>query len=84
MHGSSCVLTDKEQFYVRVCGCGVVHLGFGASSVNVSPDLIPFIAETLAIVARDLEMRRRTGGIRKEEASIDDAGNIVFGNFQKN
>ena len=60
-HSVPCVMTSSDQFYVRLCTCGVVHLSFGCTVINVSPDAAVAISETLREVTENLriELRKR-------------------------
>lgn len=57
MHSSHspCVMTDTEQFYVRFCPCGVVHLAFGPSVVNLSRDAFLMVSESLQALSAEMK-----------------------------
>ena len=84
-HLSPCVMSNTDQFFVRVCGCGVVHLSFGCATINVSSKTAIAITETLKEVT--LELRRKLDSmeqLNEDTAAIDSNGNVVYGNFQLN
>lgn len=60
-HSVPNVMTNSDQFFVRLCGCGVVHMSFGCTVVNLSPEAAVAISETLREVTDSLkiEMRKR-------------------------
>lgn len=49
-----CVMTDTDSFYVRICGCGVVHLCFGPTTLNLSPESVVAVTETLKEISAAL------------------------------
>lgn len=77
-------MTDTEQFFVRVCDCGVVHLSFGPAIVNATPETVIAITETLKGISAELR-----NSLRQAEDSIDGdqavrsphGGNVVRGRF---
>jgi hypothetical protein len=56
-HGRDHVIDKPENFSVRLCGCGVAHLNFGPTTVNVTPEVALAITETLNNVAIELKSR---------------------------
>ena len=49
-----CVMTDTNSFYVRICGCGIVHLCFGPTTLNLSPESVVAVTETLKEISAEL------------------------------
>ncbi|MGE0616647.1 MAG: hypothetical protein AB7P04_13515 [Bacteriovoracia bacterium] len=78
-HGGPCVMTNTDQFYVRACGCGVVHLSFGPSVINVSQEAFVAVAETMAELSQEIRKRIQA----PEQATVDSAGNVIYGRFPK-
>lgn len=82
VHHSSRVMKNAEDFSMRICGCGVVHLNFGATSVTATPEAVIGMAETLKEVAHTLKgSLRNHDPVNADPATIDPAGNIVAGRF---
>jgi hypothetical protein len=79
MHGMGQVITDKRHVGARLCGCGVAHLHFGATVLNVSADLLPYLAETFAAAARE-HRRSENAALGLEEAPAR-GGELVLGKF---
>ena len=50
-----CIMTNTDQFFVRICGCGVVHMNFGCAIINVSYETAIAITETLKDVSTELK-----------------------------
>lgn len=71
MHNSHspCVMTDTEQFYVRFCPCGVVHLAFGPSVVNLS--VAAFFSVTESLQSLSAEMRERMKQVQSNVVQIN-------------
>jgi hypothetical protein len=75
-------MTDTEQFFVRICGCGVVHLCFGPSVVNVTLGTALAITETLKEVMDEAFRRARQAGQPVDaNAATSSESNVVFGHF---
>ena len=75
-------MTNTSEFFVRVCGCGVVHLSFGCTIVNVSPEAAIAISETLREVAT--ELKKRIPAATPDQSSgtpQEPRDNIIVGNF---
>lgn len=51
------IMRDTEAFYVRICGCGVVHLCFGPTTLNLTQQAVVAVSETLKEVAQELVLR---------------------------
>ena len=82
MNHAPCVMTNTDQFLIRVCGCGVVHLSFGPAIINVTAEAMIAITETMKDVAATL--RQQLAGedaVNADEVSIDASGNVIFGRF---
>lgn len=68
-----CVMTSTEDFYVRLCGCGVVHLSFGSTVLNLSPQVTVAITETLKELSENIRSRQ-----------VGEAcGNVIRGPFRE-
>lgn len=83
-HSVPCVMTSSEQFFVRVCACGVVHMSFGCTVVNVSSEAAVAIAETLREVTDTLrlEIRKRLlANPTSEFAEPQELGKVISGRF---
>lgn len=81
-HHAPCVMTDTEQFLVRICGCGVIHLNFGPAIINMTPEALIAVSETLREVALEVRKRiAREDPVNADDAAIDPNGNIVWGRF---
>jgi hypothetical protein len=78
---SPCVMTDTEQFYVRVCGCGVVHLCFGATLINLSPEAIIAVTETLKEVSNKLRFQMMDHPVDAGASALDADRNVIRGYF---
>ena len=87
-HSVPCVMTSSDQFYVRLCTCGVVHLSFGCTVINVSPEAAVAISETLREVTENLriELRKKViNSLLKNGASENtpefEIKNVITGRF---
>ncbi len=77
-----CVMTDTEQFYIRACGCGIIHLNFGPAVINVTAEVMIAITETLKEAASELRTRLNAEDpVNSGEAAIDVSGNVIVGRF---
>jgi hypothetical protein len=80
-------MTNTDQFYIRICGCGVVHLSFGATVINISAETAIAITETLKEVSVDLRNRLQGqgpsegGSSNSEQTLTDPASNVIYGRF---
>lgn len=54
VHHSPRVMQDAEDFFIRICGCGVVHLNFGVANITATPETVIAMADTFQEVARTL------------------------------
>ena len=50
-------MTDTNQFFVRLCQCGVVHLSFGPAVIHATPETVIAITETLKEVSTGLRQK---------------------------
>ena len=81
-HHSPCVMTSTDQFLVRVCGCGVVHLNFGPAVIHVTAETTIAITETLKEVAAQLRKQLAAyDPVNADQAAIDPSGNVIIGRF---
>lgn len=74
-------MTNTDQFYVRICGCGVVHLCFGATTLNLSAETVIAVTETLKEVSQELRVRMMNDTANPDSAMIDADGNVIRGHF---
>jgi hypothetical protein len=82
IHHPPCVMTNTDQFFVRICGCGVVHLSFGPAIINVTQETAIAISETLREVS--LELRKRIAcydPADADQAANNPNSNVVLGRF---
>ena len=79
-HDMPCIMTTTEQFYVRLCSCGVVHLNFGYSVVNVSPEAAIAITETLKELSSELRKRVIPPKVEEKEEEPGQ-NNLIVGKF---
>ncbi len=80
-HAVPCVMTNMEQFHVRVCGCGVVHISFGSTVVNVSSEVAIAISETLREVSGELRKRLALQNSGKLDQPTFNSDNVILGKF---
>lgn len=79
---SPCVMSNTEQFFVKLCSCGVVHLNFGPTVVNATPETIIAITETLREISSELRKRlSQEDSVNGHQAAIDFDGNVIRGRF---
>ncbi|MEO5970130.1 MAG: hypothetical protein ABIQ95_09400 [Bdellovibrionia bacterium] len=78
---SPCVMTDTEQFYVRICGCGVVHLCFGATLINLAPEAIIAVTETLKEVSNKLRFQMMGDPVDADASPVDIDRTVIRGYF---
>jgi hypothetical protein len=77
-----CVMTTMDSFYVKACGCGVIHLCFGPTTLNLSPEVVIAVTETLREVARDLRNQLiEPERSEKHTANAQEFGNVIQGKF---
>ncbi len=81
IHSPSCVLSNPEQFYVKVCSCGVVHLSFGFAMINTTPEALIAITETLKDVTYELKKKIKAQSPQLTQEQIID--NVIQGPFLK-
>lgn len=75
-HAVPYIMTNPEQFSVRVCGCGVVHMSFGCAVINVSPEAAIAISETLREVLGDLRTH-----LEEKIKKCENSNNVISGFF---
>lgn len=91
-HGnhSSAVMTSIDSFGVKICGCGVIHLCFGPSTINLTQETVFQVTELLNQVSRDLAARasdRLEASATQEdspslsEVASTEAENVIKGRF---
>ncbi len=86
-HYAPCVMTNTDQFSVRLCGCGVVHLTFGVSAVHVSPEALVAMSDILQGVAAEIRGPQLQLTVQPEptitdkRTSPEGSDNVVFGRF---
>ncbi len=75
------VMNNTEQFCVRVCGCGVVHLCFGATLINLGPEALIAVTETLREVSSKLRCQMMIDPVNADAATLDSDGTVIRGHF---
>ena len=81
-HSSPCIMKNTDQFFVRICGCGVVHMNFGCAIINVSSETAIAITETLKEVSHQLRQQLESNDpMNADQATIDSSGNVIKGRF---
>src|SRR5689334_2792438 len=78
-----CVMRDTDQFFVRVCGCGIIHLCFGATTLNLAPEALIAVTETLKDLSDAIKMKMKADPINADAATIGPGGVVVRGNFPR-
>jgi hypothetical protein len=75
-------MKDTDSFYVRICGCGVIHLCFGATTINLTEQAVIAVTETLKNVSLELISKMQIKSDQSNPSNFPDTGNIIQGNFQ--
>jgi hypothetical protein len=75
------IMKDTDSFYVRICNCGVVHLCFGPTTLNLTPDAVIAVTETLKQVSHELLIKKTTETHPNAPAVELNPGNVLQGNF---
>jgi hypothetical protein len=65
------IMKDTESFYVRICQCGVIHLCFGAATINLTSEALIAVSETLREVATTL----------RQQMNASVPANVITGKF---
>ncbi len=78
-----CVMTDTDSFYVKVCGCGVVHLNFGPTLLNLSPEVLVAVSETLKEVAQGIRLKWNEDLARVDHLTPETDGTVIQGRFPR-
>ncbi len=83
-------MTSTDQFYMKLCECGAVHLSLGPTILNVSPAVALVIAETLSEYAPVLRrlcseqrLRQPERDLASQESGLDPARVISLAGFRK-
>jgi len=68
------VMKDMDSFYIRLCACGVIHLCFGSTTINLTSEALIAVSETLKEI---------TPSLRQKHAPISTPlpDNVIPGNF---
>jgi len=74
-------MTNTDDFYVRICGCGVVHLSFGATTLNLSSEAVIAVTETLKGISREVRTQLKKQMTQLEASAPSSEGNVVQGRF---
>ncbi len=81
-HGGPGVMSNTDDFYTKVCGCGVVHLSFGATCINMTPAALLAVSDTLREVALTLRNRAaEPASAAQIAASLE--SNVIHGDFER-
>ena len=75
------IMKDTDSFYVRICNCGVVHLCFGATTLNLTQDAVIAVTETLKEITQELELRKKREPAPPPEIRPNEDGIVIQGNF---
>ena len=57
------VMSDLSQFAVRICGCGVVHLCFGPTTLNITPEARIQLSDSLRKVVLEFQNPMTEGNV---------------------
>lgn len=49
------VMTNTDHFFVKVCGCGVVHICWGPTTLNLTREAFIAVSETLKEISTQLK-----------------------------
>jgi hypothetical protein len=71
------IMRDTDSFYVKICGCGVVHLCFGPTTLNLTGHAIIAITETLKGVSQELLSRLNNETIPETQPLSPAEGNVI-------
>lgn len=78
------ILKNGDSFYIRICNCGVIHLCFGATTVNLSEEALLAVSETLKDVCHEMLSRRQKEVYVTSNLNKQDENNLIQGNFKGN
>lgn len=79
-----CVMTDTTSFFVRICPCGVVHLCFGSTTLNLSPQTVIAVTETLKEVSFEIQSRVLSAPTSDFKTLDTSLANVIHGKFPLN
>jgi hypothetical protein len=75
-------MQDTDSFFVRICNCGVVHLCFGPTTLNVSEQTVIAITATLKEVSQELISLGRIQTKKPEPVHAKETSlNVIQGHF---
>jgi hypothetical protein len=76
-------MTDTDSFFARICGCGVIHLCFGPTTLNLSAEAFLAVTETLKELSAAVRFKRGSGTSGRNSSSIasDVSGTVIQGHF---
>lgn len=78
------IMKDTDSFYVRICNCGVVHLCFGATTLNLTEQAAIAVTETLKEVSHELLKRQPLQSAPAlATQALPLSRNVIQGNFTK-
>ena len=50
-------MTSMDSFFAKVCQCGVIHVCFGPTMLNLSPEVLIAVTETLKSLSSEVRVR---------------------------
>lgn len=77
------IMSDTSSFYIRICGCGIIHLCFGSTTINLTKNAVIAVSETLKEVVSNLRDRSELKSRLDQTQAELDGPNIINGNFSR-
>lgn len=71
------IMRDTDSFYVRICSCGVVHLCFGPTTLNLTPHAMIAVTETLKQVSEEVKIRVQANSEISKQAPPANIAQII-------
>jgi hypothetical protein len=75
------IMQDTDSFYVRICGCGVIHLCFGATTLNLTHQAVIAVSETLKEITSELHFKTQMDSITQDPQINSESANVIQGHF---
>lgn len=76
-----CVFRETDFFQIKLCSCGVTHLYFGPTTLNLSSESVRMLSHVLNEVVRTQDALSQADPVNSSEAALDGEGNIIKGYF---